>query len=278
MSRATRTGIVGLVAICTLAPACAGGEEAQVLPPVVVGMTDTTSPAADDGQVQIYQVSDGVELPVRRPKDGERPGGELFPYPRPPFQMATDTRITLRYTLSNLDDAPHTVELLIDPWNEFVRYVPGFTQGEEEETAPNPSGIDRFFILPPKGRIEGIITPDDMVELAVDLGTAMVLAERPVGPDSPFAGPALFNRAFNAQNRSSEPDPVLQPFYPPKVAGIVGFDLGLRTYERAKVAVEVVIDVEDVQGDRVVRSSDPEARPVGRPGRTLSPPAAPAVN
>lgn len=262
-----------LAALGVIAPACANSDAQQTMTPVVVGLQDTMAPVVDDGEDQVFQVSSPVELPVRRPKDGERPQGNVAPYPRAPFQLASDTRISVRYTLSNLDNAPHTVELLIDPWNEFVRYVPGITV-TDTATTPNPSGIDKYFVLPPLGRIEGIFTPDDIVELAVDLGTAMMIQRRPPPPDSDFAGPGLYFRAFNAQNRSSQPDPLLQPYLPPVVAGIVGFDLGLRTSEKAKVAVEVVIDVEDVQGDRVIKEGDTESRRVGRPGTTLQPPAA----
>lgn len=264
--------LIGIAALCISAAGCAADEE-QVIPPVVLGMLETTGPTYDDGQVQIYEVHVPVELPLRRPTEEESATltGDVPPYPRPPFHLSSDTKITARFTLSNLDNAQHTVELLVDPWNEFRRYVPGVTVADEE-TTPNFSGIDRFFILPPLGRIEGIITPDDFRELARDLGTAMTIAERPPAADSPFAGAALYNRAFNIQNRSSEPDPVLAPFLPAVVAGIVGFDLGLRTYERSKIAIEVVLDVDDEKGDRVIAEGD-DARRVGRPGGTLSPPA-----
>lgn len=266
------SAFVCFAALAALVPACANNESSQTLPPTVLGMPDTVAPIADDGEDQIFQVNTQVELPVRRPKDGERPGGAVDPYPRAPFQLASDTRITVRYTLSNLDDRQHVVELLVDPWNEFVRYNPGLVV-EETYTTTNLSGIDKFIVLPPKARVEGIITPDDMVELAVDLGTAMVLQRRPPAANSAFGGPGLYNRAFNVQNHSSQPDPLLSPFYPPVVAGVVGFDLGLRTPERAKVAVEVVVDVEDIQGDRVIKEGDTSSRPAGRPGTTLSPPA-----
>lgn len=260
------------VAASSLA-ACANDGETQVIPPVVLGMVETTAPTYDDGQMQIYESYLPVPLPLRRPGDGERASGDANPYPRPPFHLASDTRITARFTLSNLEDKPQTVELLIDPWNEFVRYSPGVVVGDEM-TTPNFSGIDRFFVLPPLGRVEGILTPDDMVELATDLGTAMKLDRTPPAADSPFAGPALYNRAFNVQNRSSQPDPLLAPFIPSVVAGLVGFDLGLRTYAPAKIAVEVVLDVEDLSGDRVIPAGD-DTRRVGRPGTALSPPAAP---
>ena len=265
--------LLALVLVSASVGACANDGETQVIPPVILGMTETMAPAYDDGQMQIYESYLPVPLPLRRPTDEERPTGQADPYPRPPFHVAGDTRITARFTLSNLDDKQHVVELLINPWNEFVRYSPGVVVSDEA-TTPNFSGIDRFFILPPLGRIEGILTPDDIVELAVDLGTAMRLQKQPPAADGDFAGPALYNRAFNIQNRSSQFDPVLAPYMPGVAAGIVGFDLGLRTYEPAKIAIEVVLDVEDLNGDRVIPVGD-DARRQGRPGTALVPPAAP---
>ena len=249
---------------------CADKGETQVIAPVILGMLETAKPTYDDGQVRIWSVTTPVELPLRRPADGELPKGNVDPYPRAPFHLASDTRVTARFTLSNLENKAHTVELLIDPWNEFVRYLPGVLVGDEK-TTPNFSGIDRFFILPALGRVEGILTPDDFVELGTDLATAMKLQRTPPAADGPLGGPALYNRAFNIQNRSSQPDPVLAPFLPTVVANVVGFDLGIRSYEPAKVAVEVVLDVEDVNGNRVIAASS-DARRVGRPGAVLSPP------
>ena len=264
--------VFGLAMACAFSAGCTNEGGSQVIPPVVLGMLETAAPAYDDGQVQIYEVYLPVELPLRRPADGERPSGQADPYPRPPFHLARETRVTARFTLSNLENTQRTVELLIDPWNEFVRYQPGVVQSDEA-TTPNFSGIDRFFVLPPLGRVEGIITPDDFVELATDLGTAMKIQRQPPAADSQFGGPALYNRAFNIQNRSSQGDMVLAPFIPSVVAGIVGFDLGLRTYERSKVAVEMVLDIQDVDGDRVIPLGE-DARRVGRPGTALVPPAA----
>ncbi len=256
-----------------LLAACAADDEKQVLDPVVMGIVETTAPTYDDGQQQIYEVHSPVELPLRRPDGNETPRGESPPFPRPPFHLASQTRITIRYTLTNLEDKKHTVEMLLDPWNEFVRYVPG-VQMDDEETIPNLSGWDKFFVLGPKQRIEGIITPDDVAELATDLGTAMRLQATPPAADSEFGGAVLYNRAFNLQNRSSQPDPVLAPFFPPVVPGLVGFDLGLRTYEPARIAVELIIDVEDLEGNRVIQPEDRQKiRAFGPPGGTLTPPA-----
>jgi hypothetical protein len=264
-----------MLVVGVIVGACAGQDDKEVLPPVVLGMLETLAPAYDDGEQQIFQVSREVRLPYRRPNDGERPRGNLEPYPRPPFHVASDSRVTVRFTLSNLEDKEHDVELLIDPWNEFVRYVPGVSTVRDDKVLPNFSGIQRMFIVPPKGRIEGIITPDDVVELATDLTVAMALHRRPPDASGDFGGAALYNRTFNIQNRSSEADPVLQPWMPgakSTVAAVIGFDVGLRTAEPAKIAVELVIDVEDLNGERVVMDGEDGSK-VGRPGEALTPPA-----
>ena len=56
------------------------------------------------------------------------------------------------------------------------------------------------------------------------------------------------------------------------IAAVIGFDVGLRTYAPAKVAVELVIDIEDLHGERALINGQ-EGRQVGRPGDVLTPPA-----
>ncbi|HEY8075333.1 MAG TPA: hypothetical protein VIF62_14510 [Labilithrix sp.] len=266
-----RRVLATVVAACIGTAACANSNDTEVGQPVVLGMLDTVPPVYDDGEVQMYQVEKQVPLPIRPPKDGERPSGDVDPYPDHPYYLASDTRITVRFTLSSLEDKPVNVWLLLDGWNEFVAYVPGLVVGDEE-TIPNRSGRELAFVLQPRQRVEGIITPDDMVELATDLATGMKIKESPPAGDSQFGGPVLYNRANDPQNRSNQPDIVLGPYIPQVIAGITGFDLGIRTYDHAKVAVEIVADVEDLKGDLVI-PSDEKKDPIGRPGEELAPPA-----
>jgi hypothetical protein len=278
MRNALGAGTLGLAALCIFIGACASDNEQQQQP-VVLGMTPTMAPAVDDGEVQIYEVQTPVALPVRRPTDSERSGlGSQQPYPRAPFFLASDARIAVKYTLSNLDPTNSiVVELLLDPWNEFVRYTPG-TQVSDEQTIPNLSGIDRYFVLQPLQRIEGIITPDDMNEMAIDLATVEAIAKSPPDPMGDFGGPVLYNRAFNVQNRSNQPDPLITPYIPPVIAGLTGFDLGLRTNAPAKIAVEISLDITDLNGKRIITPDNTTDQPMftskNPPGTRLSPPAA----
>ena len=271
-----RSGIVraavGVLAFAAVA--CAGEDEREVLPPVVLGMLETTAPSFDDGRRQVFQVSREVRLPYRRPSESEKPRGERDPYPSAPFHVVSDTRVAVRFTLSNLDDQTQDVELYIDPWNEFVRYVPGARTAREGEILLNASGIQRPFKLSPMERIQGIVTPDDVAELATDLTVAMALERRPPDPKGPFAGATLYNRVFERLHRSGAPDPDLAAWMPPAdtaVAGVVGFDVGLRTFRPAKIAVELVIDIADVNGERVVMDGETGDK-IDRPVKILSPP------
>ena len=261
--------------------ACANVDTDLVQLPVVLSMNSTLAPQGE-GEAETFEVRLPVEFQIRPAVAAESAKlGALAPYPRAPFLEAKDVVTTARFTLTNLDDKEHIVELLLDPWNEFVRYEPGVTL-DEEDLVPNLSGIDRFIKVPAKGRVVGIVTPDDFLELAKDLGTAQALAKLPppaADTDDPFAGPVLYNRAFNAQNRSGESDPLLSRYVPKSSAAIVGFDLGLRTRQAANVSIEVTVELVDRKADvetGVVIEPGTNQKPIGRPGRVLRPAGAQA--
>ena len=61
----------------------------------------------------------------------------------------------------------------------------------------------------------------------------------------------MINHAFEIHNRSTDSDRLIQSYVPPTVAGLVGFDLGLRIYDKGNVAIEIHVEVVDVPGNRV---------------------------
>jgi hypothetical protein len=249
-------------------------------------MTNTTPPYYSDGQLTLYQVMTPVELPVRAmtaadtKAAGAAPAGT--PYPRGVFLRAEYESVEVHYTLSNVDDSPHDVWLLIDPWNEFVRWKPGVTVVNDETTVPN-YGYDLEFPLPAKDRIEGAITFDDMHEIAIKLASvenllasaAQGAAQGQAAGGTMFDATAVSNNIFNPANRSNDSpsDPFYTPWIPTVIAGITGFDLGLRTSEPANVAVEITIEVQDLRGDRFVLEGSNHAT-MGPPPQVLSPPSA----
>jgi len=280
--------------------ACTQSSNFQTTPPIDLGMTSTMAAYYSDEELTIYEAQKPVPFPVKAPSASElaslgpTPAGT--PYPHAPYLTAADESIEVHYTITNADSSDHTVWLLIDPWNEFVRWNPGVSVVSDEETTPN-FGYDLPFLVPATSRIEGTITTDDMQEIAIKLASVENLLASPqaqgsmdggaggdggAAPDDPdqssmnqnaFDATAIANNIFNPQNRSNGNDPLYTPWIPPVIAGLTGFDLGLRTYEQANVAIEITIDIQDVNGNRFLppNSSQPQ---IGEPPVTLSPSAA----
>ncbi|HEV3189037.1 MAG TPA: hypothetical protein VGY54_01000, partial [Polyangiaceae bacterium] len=158
-------------------------------------MTSTTPPYYSVGNTTIYEVQIPVALPVRRPTAAERhamgPAPAGTPYSHAPFLRAEDESVEIHYVLSNVSSTKQTVWLLIDPWNEFVRYRPGITVVNDEVTVPNlgyePGGPG--FVLEPKSRTEGTITSDDMHEVAIKLASVEKLLASPQAMSAAMPAP-----------------------------------------------------------------------------------------
>ena len=245
--------------------------------PVVLGLTSTAPAYYSDQQITLYEAQKPVPLSIRKPTSQELSAlGKAPPYPRAPFLQASDISVEIHFTLSNLDSDTHDVELLIDPWNEFVRWSPGVTVINDENTEPNLSGYDNYFVVPGKGRVEGTITPDDTFNMEANLATVEnVLGNPPANLTVDLT--TMCNHIFNLQHRSNDGDPLVTPYIPKVIAGLTGFDLGIRTQEKANVAVEVIVDVIDNNGNRVLAAGSTD-KPLGRPGTALSPPGARQTN
>lgn len=271
------SGLLFASLAAALGAGCANTGDNQVAPPTAVGMTSTMTPYYSDQELTLYQAQVPVQLPVRQPTADERKAlGKQTPYPHAPWITVDDERIEIRFTLSNIDDTPHAIELLFDAWNEFDRYKPGIQVVSDDETTPDFSTNDKFYIVPAKSRVEGTLTADDTREMAVDLATA----ERIQANDPPLgegvSANALMNHAMNLQNRSTQPDPILQPWIPTSgIPGLTGFDLGIRTTEQANVAVEITVDITDLNGNKIIPQGETMTS-IGKPSNELQPPKAAA--
>jgi hypothetical protein len=271
-ARRIALGLGPILLLGAIVGACAQGT-ANTDPPVVLGLTSTAPPYYSDGEITLYEAQKQVPLQIRKPTSAEESAlGQQKPYPHAPYLKATDLSIEIHFTLSNLDTSDHTVELLIDPWNEFVYWAPGVTVVDEDDTEPNLSGYDNFFVVPAGGRVEGDLSPDDTYNLEANLATVEnVLANPPANLTIGLT--QMCNHIFNIQHRSNDGDPLVTPYVPSVIAGLTGFNLGIRTPEPANIAVEIVSDVTDLNGNRV-NSPGSTAAVVGRPGKMLSPPGA----
>lgn len=267
--------VLGLGLLAALSIGCDSQDHQESLPIIQVGMTKDVAPIYDDGEVRIFEVKKGISFPILAPTDATR--GELNklavePYGRQPWVTTDDIDVQVTWTISNLDDEEHVVELLVDPWNEFGRYFPGLqlTDADNEEYMPNFSGIDKRYIVTGKGtgegsRVHGTFTFSDLQEMATDFATVMQLLETPPvveGNPEEMEDPTVTytNHAFHWQNRSFK-DLLVQQWVPQTIAGLTGLDLGFRTYEPATVAIEVAIEVVDKNGKRL-RKEGEEDKPL----------------
>ncbi len=237
-------------------------DNTRRLDPLSVAMTSDFAPIYSDNELTIYETKTSLMLPILapRPEQLDRLGSESSaPFERMPWVEREDVRVQVTWTLSNLDPEPHNVWVMVDPWNEFGRYAPA-VHVSDNEAMRDFSGIDMLFALPGVGsaepRIVGTFTFDDMDELAVDFATVFKILEDavPAGEDDEDPRATLVNHAFNVRDRSNR-SPLLDPYRPSVVPGLVGFDFGLRTAEPANVALEMLVELRD-EGDRVARRGE----------------------
>jgi hypothetical protein len=268
----TRRCCVAVTGVIALA-ACSD-EETRHLAPVSVALAENVAPFYDDGELTIYQARTSQMLPIIAPRPdqlGALDGQPSDPFERRPWISRDDVRVQVTWTLSNLDPTEHEVWVMLDPWNEFGRYEPAI-QINGDEAVRDLSGIDMLFLLPgvddgevaDDPRIVGTFTFDDMAELALDFATVFkILSDAVPSEEGDDPRATLINHAFNVRNRSYN-SPLLEPYRPTVVPGLVGFDFGVRTFEPANVALEILVEVQDRQGDRVAQR--------GQSVRLLDPP------
>jgi hypothetical protein len=267
--------LLGLALLAALTAGCEDTAHEESLPVLQVGMTKTVAPIYDDGELAIYEVKKGTAFPILAPSDMARSmlnDTPVEPYGRKPWLTTKDVEVQVTWTISNLDDEEHVVELLVDPWNEFGRYYPGLqlTDADNDEFMPNFSGIDKRYVVAGKGtgdasRVHGICTFADLEEMATDLATVMGIIKNPpaAAGDAEEEDPriAYANHAFHWQNHSHD-DPLVRNWVPPTIAGLTGLDVGFRTLEPANVAIEVAIELVDQNGQRVKTEDNDASDPV----------------
>jgi len=264
---------IGLTPVALIALAC-GGNEVQHIDPQALAMTDQTAAFYSDGELEIFMVQAPVQLPVRAPSRSERDAldGAIGPFERHPWVTTADVGVQVTYTLANLDKEDHSVKVIVDPWNEFGKYVPGVS-GEGDEAIPNLSGIERMYDLPGVGsgrpsRASGVFTYNDMDELATDFATVIdILRDGALEPMAmPMGGQMeedprvqLVNHTFYVDNRAGT-TPYTDKYTPKTIPALVGFDIGLQTNEAVNVAIEYSLEIVDRNGDRVLPLGDPGAK------------------
>lgn len=253
---------------------CEAAGAAQVSPPVLVAVGQSETPIYQDANLTLYESQVAVPFPIRKPTSAELSAlkANVAPYPHSPYLLNTDELVEVNYTITNLDNSSHAVWLLLDPWNEFVRYKPGVTVVSADETEPNLSGMELPLILAPLERVQGNIQPQDLSNLALKLSTAMKIVQTTFTMSSPYGAGTLLNHDFNVQNVPGPNDVLLSSYTPSVVAGLTGFDLGLQSYEPVNVAVEATVTVIDNSGSGKVMTPGTTTGLIGTPPAFLKVP------
>jgi len=246
--------------VSTMALGGCSDDATRRLDPVSVAMVGDTgfAPVYDDDELTIYEAKTSLMLPIIAPKPAQLAAlrsDASDPFERLPWLGQNDVHVQVTWTLSNLDPGAHAVWVMLDPWNEFGRYQPAVHM-DGDEAVRDLSGIDMLFEVPgteddAEPRIVGTFTFDDMDELAIDFATVFKILNDAVPVDDEQDDPraTLVNHAFNVRDRSNR-SPLLEPYRPSVVPGLVGFDYGVRTSEHANVALELLVELRD-DGDRV---------------------------
>ncbi len=118
--------LCGLGVLAALSVGCSGEDHQESLPTLQVGisctrMADGSCPSNvpaiyDDGEVQIYEVKKGLAFPILAPTDVTRRQLnkiDVEPYGSQPWVTTDDIDVQVTWTISNLDDDQHVVELLV---------------------------------------------------------------------------------------------------------------------------------------------------------------------
>ncbi len=260
-------GARSLSAMLVLAASAAAGcasDETRRLDPISVALSESVPPVYSDGELTIYEAKTGLSLPIIAPRREQLDAlsqEEMDPFARRPWVTHDDVGVQVTWTLSNLDAESRSVWVMIDPWNEFGRYEPAI-QGEGDEAVRDLSGIDMLFLVPGTdeddgARLVGTFTFDDMDELAVDFATVFKILNDAVPASEEDEDPrsTLVNHAFNVRNRTYA-SPLLEPYRPSVVPGLIGFDFGVRTAAPANVALEIAVEIVDRRGDRVAERGE----------------------
>ena len=208
-----------------------------------VAITGDTAPALSvDDEAALFVVETRAELPVRAPTQSERSAlaRASAPFPRLPWVRRDDIAIQLDFTLTNLDDAPHDIDVIVNGANEFHEYVPRVLV-DEDQAIPLHAQWERRYDLRPLQRLAATVREEELDEMAVDLATVVNGA-----PNS--------DEIVYFENNSAT-DTRARPYIPKVIPGLIALRFGLRATETANVLLEVSVRVRD-EADKLAQDGE----------------------
>lgn len=203
---------------------------------VSFAMTTETPALVETDEASLFLVEYRIELPIRNPSDAEMQKRrddigmyDSLPFDRLPWVGRDDLAIELDYTIANIDDTQHdSVAVIVNGFNEFDEYVPGFTI-DEDEVIVDYSQWERVYDLEPLERKTFTVREEQFDEVAADLATVVNGA-----PNS--------NQVVYFDNQSQH-DPRSRMYLPEVIPGLIGLRLGIRaTGGEGAVAPNIVVE------------------------------------
>lgn len=234
--RAAALAVCGLCA-CSAEPQYLGEGKLYQL-----ALTNDTAPALQTEDGALFIVETHAWLPVRTPNDEERArlNGPSKPYARHPWVTRDDIPVQVDFSLTNLDNSPHNIDVILNGANEFHEYFPRVVV-DEEQAIPLHSQWEKRYDLAPLQRLAATVREEELDEMAVDLATVVNGA-----PNS--------DEIVYFENNSAT-DTRAKPYIPKLIPGIVGVRLGLRSTEMANVFLEATVRVRD-EADKLVSDGE----------------------
>lgn len=108
-----------------LASGCSNNQDERTVGIYTLAISDKTPTAVPQvgDEPPLYQVTVPVAFPLRA-TPSPVPGEAVKPYPRAVWYTSNQLQAQFTYVIKNLGNTDVTVELLVDGWNEFIRYAP----------------------------------------------------------------------------------------------------------------------------------------------------------
>lgn len=213
-----------------------------------VALSEATMPALQSDDAALFIVETRAELPVREPSAEElaalMSGASAYaglPFPRLPWVKRDDCPLQVDFTLTNLDQEPHDIDVILNGANEFHEYVP-IVVSDENMIIPLHAQWEHRYDLGPEQRLTATVREEELDEMAVDLATVVNGA-----PNS--------DEIVYFEN-NSQTDPRARPYIPAVIPGLVAIRLGMRATGAANVLLEASVRVRD-DGDRLAHGDEP---------------------
>jgi hypothetical protein len=239
------------IMICALACAlCGCGDQRVYLGDgklYQVALTPSTPPVFASRDGALYMVETRASLPLRQPSPTELHDLQMgvrawkhLPFSRLPWIERGDEELQVDFSLSNLDDTSHDVDVVINGANEFDEYFPGVAV-VANNPVPMHAQWERTYTLAPKSRQAHTVREEELDEAAVDLATVVNGAPNP-------------DEVVYFENKSSS-DPRSQKYIPAVIPGLIALRLGLRATQTGQILLEATVRVRDVAG-KLAQSGD----------------------